>query len=187
MVAEVRDPWAGWTVADGLAACRPAAGSPVGLVAVFEQVRDPGNAGTVIRAADAAGADLVIFADQSADPTAPKVIRASAGSYFHVPVVRAGPVAGLLAQLRASGLRVVAADASGSVVLGSARLSQPTAWLFGNEARGLTAGARTGSDAVVRIPIYGQAESLNLAMAATLCLYASASQRRLSPSRERSR
>jgi TrmH family RNA methyltransferase len=143
-------------------------------VAVFEQVRDPGNAGTAIRAADGAGAGLVVFADQAVDPTGPKVIRASAGSYFHLPVLRTGPVAEIAEPLQAAGLRLMGADANGSVRLEEADLEQPTAWLFGNEARGLSGAATAASDKTVRIPIYGRAESLNLAMAATLCLYASA-------------
>jgi TrmH family RNA methyltransferase len=144
------------------------------LVAVFEQIRDPGNAGTAIRAADAAGADLVLFADRSVDPGAPKVVRSSAGSYFHIPVVSTGPVAELAPELQAAGLRILAADATGAGTLYQANLSGPTAWLFGNEARGLSPAARAVAERSVAIPIYGQAESLNLAMAATLCLYASA-------------
>jgi TrmH family RNA methyltransferase len=167
MAAVARDPWAGLDWAPEVAR-RPA------LVAVFEQIRDPGNAGTAIRAADAAGAGLVIFADQAVDPTAPKVIRASAGSYFHLPVVRAGAALDLVAALRQAGLQVLAADAAGPVPLGRTDLAKPTAWLFGNEARGLSQTALTASDKVVRVEIHGRAESLNLAMAATLCLYASA-------------
>jgi TrmH family RNA methyltransferase len=144
------------------------------LVAVLEQLRDPGNAGTVIRAADAAGADLVVFADQSVDPAAPKVIRASAGSYFHVPVAQAASVEEAVQQLRPAGLAILAADGAGEEALDRAALGQPTAWLFGNEARGLSAAARAAADQSVRIEIYGRAESLNVAMAATLCLYASA-------------
>jgi TrmH family RNA methyltransferase len=198
MAAVARDPWAGWGLAEALAAPHgpaadgqttsgaapaippgPAAdGRAVALVAVFEQIQDPGNAGAAIRSADAAGADLVVFTDQSVDPAAPKVVRASAGSYFHLPVVRAGTAGQLIPALKAAGLRVLAADRGGSVPLSRAGLDQPTAWLFGNEARGLSAATLAASDLTVRIEIYGRAESLNLAMAATLCLYASAAARR---------
>jgi TrmH family RNA methyltransferase len=155
------------------------------LVAVFEQVQDPGNAGTAIRSADAAGADLVVFADGSADPTAPKVVRSSAGSYFHLPVVGFGPVADLAALARAAGLRVIATAGGGGaelggpdLPLGGAALAAGAAWLFGNEARGLSEEALAAADITARIPIYGHAESINVATAATLCLYAAACARR---------
>jgi TrmH family RNA methyltransferase len=155
------------------------------LVAVFEQLRDPGNAGAVIRSADAAGASLVVLADQSVDPASPKVIRASAGSYFHLPVISAGPVVDWLEQLRQADLSVYAADGSAEEVLGSPALpwnsqalAGPLAWLFGNEARGLSQSALAAADRAVRIPLFGQAESLNVAMAATLCLSAAAAARR---------
>jgi TrmH family RNA methyltransferase len=179
VVAVARDPWVGQDV-DSVTADRLAAGHVAALVAVFEQLRDPGNAGAAIRAADAAGADLVVFADQSADPTAPKVVRSSAGSYFHVPVVAAGPVLGATQRLREAGLTVLAADGGGGVTLGApelplggpARSGAGAGW-FGNEARGLSAVALAAADNRVRIPIHGRAESLNVVMAATLCLYAS--------------
>lgn len=149
------------------------------LVVVLSNVRDPGNAGTAIRVADAAGADAVILADESVDPTSPKVVRASAGSIFHVPVVRSLPLEDALGALQETGLVVLAADGSGNVELGgagadAAALAVPTAWVFGNEAWGLSADDLALADAVVRIPIYGAAESLNLATAVSVCLYASA-------------
>lgn len=149
------------------------------LVAVMSNVRDPGNAGTVIRAADAAGADAVILAGECVDPSNPKVVRATAGSLFHIPVVRALPLLDAVVELQGAGLRVLAADGSGDVTLGEtgaddAALAAPTAWVLGNEAWGLSEDERSLMDAVVKIPIYGQAESLNLATAASVCLYASA-------------
>jgi TrmH family RNA methyltransferase len=152
------------------------------LVAVLADVRDPGNAGTVIRAADAAGADAVILAGDSVEATNPKVLRASAGSYFHIPVIEGLSLADAVITARSAGLRVFAADGSGRVDLGSgvasrASLSTPTAWLFGNEAHGLPPEALALAE-VVRIPMYGLAESLNLASAATLCLFASAEAHR---------
>jgi TrmH family RNA methyltransferase len=170
-VAVAGDPWSGWTVARSLDRL-------VRLAAVFEQIRDPGNAGTAIRSADAAGADLVVFADQSVDPAAPKVVRSSAGSYFHLPVVRAGMIEEAVAPLRRAGLEVLAADGAADLALGAAVLERPAVWLFGNEVRGLSAAALAAADRSIRIEIHGRAESLNVAMAATLCLYASIGQLR---------
>ncbi|WP_084104180.1 RNA methyltransferase [Demequina sp. NBRC 110056] len=152
------------------------------LVAVLSNVRDPGNAGTVIRAADAAGADAVVLAGDSVDITNPKVVRSTAGSLFHLPIARA-PLADACIALSEAGLTLLAADGSGTVELGGegaggASLGGPTAWVFGNEAWGLAEDDLALVDTVVRIPIYGRAESLNLATAASVCLYASAAAQR---------
>ena len=154
------------------------------LVAILSQVRDPGNAGAAIRVADAAGADAVILAGDSVDPTNPKVVRAAAGSLFHLPVMRAPSLADAVARVREAGMQVLAADTSGRSELGSEGapdLSLATAWVFGNEAWGLSAEELALADVVVRIPIYGHAESLNLGTAAAVCLYASAQEQRRSP------
>jgi RNA methyltransferase, TrmH family len=152
------------------------------LVAVLAQIRDPGNAGSVVRVADAAGADAVVFSHASVDPYNGKVVRASVGSLFHAPVVIDAELAPTIDALRARGLQVLAADGSGSLDLdapdAAALLARPTAWLFGNEAWGLPEDVLALADSVVRIPIYGRAESLNLATAAALCLYASARHQR---------
>ena len=154
------------------------------LVAVLAQVRDPGNAGTVLRCADAAGADAVVLTDASVDPYNPKAVRASVGSLFHLPVAVGVPAAAAVAGLRECGLRVVAADGAGPVdldrELDRGAMAGPTAWLFGNEAWGLPEETRALADAVVRVPIHGRAESLNLATAAAVCLYASARAQRAS-------
>jgi RNA methyltransferase, TrmH family len=154
------------------------------LVALLANVRDPGNAGTVLRAADAAGADAVIFADASVDIYNGKCVRASAGSLFHLPVVAGVRLPGTVAALREAGLRILAADGRGSATLDDPRtraaLSSPTAWLFGNEAWGLPDDLLALADESVAVPIYGRAESLNLATAAAVCLYASA-QRLFAP------
>jgi TrmH family RNA methyltransferase len=147
------------------------------VVCVLAHVRDPGNAGTVIRAADAAGADAVVLSDGSVDAYAPKVVRSTAGSLFHLPVVTGMPVPTVIARLRAAGFRVLAADGSGERTVDDADLATPHAWLFGNEAWGLRKEDLALADDVVRVPIHGRAESLNLAMAATVCLYASARHR----------
>jgi len=152
------------------------------LVAVLEEVRDPGNAGTIIRVADAAGADAVIFTGTSVDVFNPKVVRATTGSLFHLPVVVGVPLESTLERLREAGARILAADISGDdllTVLSDSHLDGPTAWLFGNEARGLTPEQLALVDRAVVVPIYGKAESLNLATAAAVCLYESAfAQRR---------
>jgi TrmH family RNA methyltransferase len=148
------------------------------LVVVLASVRDPGNAGTVLRTADAAGADGVIFSGASVDPYNSKCVRASAGSLFHLPVVVDAPLAESVLALRGAGLRVLAADGGARRTLDEAEsaagLGQPTAWLFGNEAWGLPGDVLALADEAVAVPIYGRAESLNLAAAAAVCLYASA-------------
>jgi RNA methyltransferase, TrmH family len=155
------------------------------LVVLLANVRDPGNAGTVLRTADAAGADGVIFSDASVDPYNSKCVRASAGSLFHLPVVAGCPAGEAAAALRATGLRVLAAEGSAARELsdlsGDMSLDRPTAWLFGNEAWGLPAGLLALADEAVAVPIYGKAESLNLAAAAAVCLYASARAQRPRP------
>lgn len=192
------------TAAD-LAAMRDGAGPR--LVAVLTRVTDPGNAGTVIRAADAAGADAVVLATGSVELLNPKVVRSTAGSLFHLPVVTGASLEEVLGALRGAGgaKAVLAADAAGewdldelqdrahSAATGggagwdddltaTARvapaLAAPTVWVFGNEAHGLAPAERAACDAAVRVPIHGLAESLNLATAATLCLYASAQAQR---------
>lgn len=147
------------------------------LVLVLPQVADPGNAGTLIRIADAAGADAVVICRGGVEATAPKVVRASAGSLFHLPVVTGVGWDAAVAAARAAGLRVVGADARGTIdVLAAPRaeLARPTAWVFGNEAHGLSAAQLAGCDATAAVPIFGRAESLNVAAAAAICLYASA-------------
>jgi TrmH family RNA methyltransferase len=155
------------------------------LVAVLAAVRDPGNAGTVIRTADAAGADAVVLTDASVDVYNGKCVRASAGSVFHLPLVVGVSAAEAASALRRAGVSVLAAEGSAELDLDSADsnalLAVPTAWLFGNEAWGLPADVLSLADRAIRVPIHGRAESLNLATAAAVCLYASArAQRRAS-------
>jgi TrmH family RNA methyltransferase len=145
------------------------------LMAVLAEVRDPGNAGTVLRTADAAGAGAVVFAGEAVDPYNGKCVRASAGSLFHVDVVRAPEPAVVVGALRSAGYTVLAADAHGEADLDGLTVDVPTAWLFGSEAHGLPPDLAAAADARVRVPIHGRAESLNLAAAAAVCLYASAS------------
>ncbi|MER7999011.1 RNA methyltransferase [Streptomyces sp. NPDC095613] len=152
------------------------------LVAVLAHVRDPGNAGTVLRCADAAGADAVVLTDASVDLYNPKSVRASVGSLFHLPVAVGVPVERAVHGLKEAGVRILAADGAGADdlddELDAGTMGGPTAWIFGNEAWGLPAETRALADAVVRVPIHGKAESLNLATAAAVCLYASARAQR---------
>ena len=152
-----------------------------GLVALLANVRDPGNAGTVLRTADAAGAHAVVFADASVDTYNGKCVRASAGSLFHLPVVAGVRLEDAVAAMRDAGLRIVAADGRAGHSLDDvqARLAEPTAWMFGNEAWGLPPELVALADESVAVPIYGRAESLNLAAAAAVCLYASARAQRV--------
>jgi len=145
------------------------------LVAICEEVRDPGNLGTIIRAADAAGADAVILTGRTVDPYNPKVVRATTGSLFHLPVAVGVDLASAVDRAHAAGVRIVAADIGGGDFLAArALLAEPTAWLFGNEARGLDEESLALADLSLRLPIYGSAESLNLATAASVCLYETA-------------
>ncbi len=148
------------------------------LVVVCADVRDPGNAGTVIRCADAFGADAVILTAGSVELANPKTVRASVGSIFHLPIVTGVTTATALDALRSASLRVLAADGAGERTLDqlarTGDLSQPTAWLFGNEAWGLPVEVAALADEIVRVPMWGRAESLNLSTAAAVCLYATA-------------
>jgi RNA methyltransferase, TrmH family len=166
-------------VVSGIAATRP---TPA-LVVLLANVRDPGNAGTVLRTADAAGARAVVFADASVDPYNGKCVRASAGSLFHLPVVAGARLEDAVQAMRQVGLRVVAADGRAGRSLDDPNvrdwLGEPIAWMFGNEAWGLPPELVALADEPVAVPIYGQAESLNLAAAAAVCLYASARAQRV--------
>ncbi len=162
------------------------------LIAVLCQVRDPGNAGTVLRAADAAGADAVVLTGSSVDIYNPKAVRSTAGSLFHLPVVLGADIDEVAAACRSRGIGLLAADGYGtlnldilqdenaarrlgaSVTESAYALENPTAWLFGNEAQGLSEAELGLADHRVAVPVYGAAESLNLGTAATVCLYASA-------------
>jgi TrmH family RNA methyltransferase len=162
------------------------------LIAVLCQVRDPGNAGTVLRAADSAGADAVVLTASSVDIYNPKAVRSTAGSLFHLPVVLGADAAAVAAACKARGIGILAADGYGTLNLDALQdenarrrltgagpesaydLAAPTAWFFGNEAQGLSPDELELADHRVAVPVYGAAESLNLGTAATVCLYASA-------------
>lgn len=146
------------------------------LLAVPVEIGEPGNAGTLVRVTDAMGGDGVVFAGDTVDPHNGKVVRASAGSLFHVPIVRERDPLAAVHALRDAGVQVLATTVDGDVDLDEADelLARPTAWLFGSEAHGLAAEVAREADHAVTIPIRGRAESLNLATAASICLYQSA-------------
>lgn len=147
------------------------------LVVVLAQVRDPGNAGAVLRVADAAGANAAVLTSASVDPYNPKCVRASAGSLFHLPIVTGEPAERAVDGMRSAGLRVLGAHPGSpetlDALLEAGGLRGPTAWVFGNEAWGLPDALVDRVDQTVRVPIHGRAESLNLATAAAVCLYGS--------------
>ncbi|HXH34506.1 MAG TPA: RNA methyltransferase [Plantibacter sp.] len=152
------------------------AGDPK-LVVILEEVRDPGNLGTIIRAADAAGADAVVLSGRTVDLYNPKVVRSTTGSLFHLPVAVGVELPAVLERARGAGLQVLAADIKGDDLLAARAegvLAQPTAWVFGNEARGLEDAHLEIVDRALTVPIYGRAESMNLATAASVCLFESA-------------
>ena len=144
------------------------------LVAVAVEISEPGNAGTLIRNADAMGADAVVLAGHSVDPYNVKCLRASAGSIFSIPVVAEADAAEAVAALTEAGLQVLATTVDGEVSLDDATLNAPTAWLFGPESHGLPSELAQMATHRIRIPMSGGAESLNIASAASICLYQSA-------------
>lgn len=150
------------------------------LVVVAAEVADPGNAGTLIRLADAMGAAAVIFAGDAVDPFNGKCVRSSAGSIFSVPVLAEADTIGLIDRLRAAGLQVLATTLDGEVSLDDAHpmLTGRTAWLFGPEAHGLADDIAARADHRIVIPMTGSADSLNVAAAAAICLYQSAREQR---------
>jgi TrmH family RNA methyltransferase len=142
------------------------------LVVVLDRLQDPGNLGTLIRTADAVSAAGMILVEPCVDPFDPKVVRGSMGSLFNLPLVRSGDVDGLFAGLHRRGLRVVAADAHQGVDWGQGLWQGAMALVLGNEARGLSADVVPHIDAWARLPIPGQAESLNVAVAGGVLMYA---------------
>ena len=167
------------------------------LIAVLSRIQDPGNAGTILRVADAAGADIVITTKGSVDLYNPKTVRSTAGSLFHVPIIQGVELEEFAEDVKSQGIVVLAADGYGTVnlqdlidhaavlragfsgetpaeVKGAFDLSRPTMWLFGNEAQGLSAEEKSAATMRIAVPVYGAAESLNVGTAAAICLYASA-------------
>ena len=141
------------------------------LIVLCEELNDPGNLGTIVRACEAAGADAVALTDGSVDPWNPKVVRAAAGSLFRIPVLTHTPVAHIP-------MRHLAALADSGASLDDVDLREPVCFVLGNEARGLSPASAAECDGAVRIPMVGPTESLNVAMAATVLLFEAARQRR---------
>lgn len=150
--------------------------SAVRTVVVLDRISDPGNAGTIIRSADAAGAVAVVFTSGSVDPHNGKCVRATAGSLFHLPVLTDASITDVLAVAREHGAHCLAADGRASMSLDDPAvrpmMTGLLVWVFGSEAHGVSEETRAAVDASVSIPIRGRAESLNLAAAAAVCLYA---------------
>jgi TrmH family RNA methyltransferase len=153
-----------------------ALGHKPGLVVVLDEVRDPGNVGAIIRVADAVGAGAIMFVGDCVDAYNPKVVRATTGSLFHLPVVAVGDMNQAVDALRARHVQVFAADMDGESLpaIPQSVLAQPTAWIFGNEAHGVDPASVALADKTVSLPQYGQVESLNISTAAAVCLYQSA-------------
>jgi TrmH family RNA methyltransferase len=147
-------------------------------VVVCVDVRDPGNAGTMIRTADAAGMDAVICCDGTVDPTNPKTVRASAGSLFQIPVVAGGEPEMVIETVRSWGFTTVGTAVRGGVDYAAFDWRRPTALVFGNEASGLPGSLLDGLDTQVSIPMAGKAESLNVSVAAAVLCFEALRQRR---------
>lgn len=147
------------------------------LVLVLASVRDPGNAGTLVRSAEAAGAAGVVFSQGCVDPYGPKTVRAAAGALFRVPIVRDVGLADALQVLREAGHRVIGADATSPDAVDQADLGGKTTFVLGNEAWGVPVEAEGLLDTAVRIRMPGPAESLNVAVAGSILLFEAVRQR----------
>lgn len=152
-------------------------------LAVLHEVRDPGNVGTLIRTADAAGADAVLLTRTSADPYSPKAVRAAVGSTVHLPVLTGAEAPALLAALREAGIASAATSGHAPADVFDTALPARLAWWLGNEAHGLDAGTLDAAELAVRIPLAGHAESLNVHTAATVVLFETLRRRRAEAAR----
>lgn len=149
-----------------------------GLILVLAEVRDPGNAGTLLRSAHAAGASSVVFTSGSVDPFSPKTVRASAGSVFGPRIVRDADPNELLDHLASVGVQVVTTDAEAATTVFDVDLTKPSAIVIGNEAWGLRSEPWSRLDTRASVPMPGPAESLNAAVAGSLILFEAVRQRR---------
>lgn len=148
------------------------------LVVVLAQVRDPGNAGSLVRSAVAAGASAVVFTHGSVDPFHPKTVRAASGALFRVPIVRGATLSTAIAAIKGAGIEVIGAASDATTPADGLDLSGPVALVLGNEAWGLPAEDRSLLDRVVGIPMPGPAESLNVGIAGSILLFEVVRQRR---------
>lgn len=149
------------------------------LIVALDALQDPGNLGTIIRTADAAGATAILVGKGTVDPYSPKVVRSTMGSLFHVPVIAVADLYPTLDQLAEAGAAVVATSLGAERSLYDLDLKGPVVWLIGNEAQGLSEAALSHATAQIRIPMPGHAESLNAAIAAAVCLFETVRQRPL--------
>jgi len=154
-----------------------------GLILLCADVRDPGNLGTVLRSAEAAGVRGVVCAEGTVDPYNPKCVRASAGALFHVPLVVGGNTVQVLSELGTWGMRRLGTSAQAGSSVWEAELTGPLVVVLGNEASGLGAEVDGALDGRLRVPIEGRAESLNVGMAAAVVVYEAARQRQAGPAR----
>ncbi|MDP2157456.1 MAG: RNA methyltransferase [Nitrospirota bacterium] len=148
------------------------------LLVVLDAIQDPGNLGTIIRTADAAGADAIILLPGSCDAFMPKVIRATAGSIFNLPLIYAEPDT-LVDWLSKKKIQLAVTAAAAGKTVFEAYLSDSIAIAFGNEAHGISDHLRKAADIFLNIPILGKAESLNVASSAAICLYEAVRQRKV--------
>lgn len=174
----------GWVAVTQFTAFPALSGSPEGALAlILPATQDPGNAGTLIRLADACGASAVFLGQDSADSTSPKVIRASVGCVFHLPTPRFNNLEAVVNALHDDGWVIAGTSLGGDLELSPQRTlewkDRKIAWMMGNEAHGLSAAEEALCDLRISIPMFGNAESLNVTSAATLCLWMSAAAQRL--------
>jgi len=153
-------------------------GEPASLVLVLADVRDPGNAGTLVRSAAAAGADAVVFTGGSVDPYSPKTVRSSAAALFSLTVVTDAPFDEVGAAFRGRNMTIVGTDAAAGTAMYDCDLTRRVAVVLGNEAVGLSDEARAMTDELVAIPMPGDAESLNVGIAGSILLFEAVRQRR---------
>jgi TrmH family RNA methyltransferase len=149
-----------------------------GLVVVAVELGDPGNAGTLVRSAEASGAAAIVLSAGSVDAYNPKVVRASAGAIFGIPVMEGCTAVEALDALSRQGRRRLAADARAGTPYDEVDFAAPTAIVLGNEAHGVPAALEAQLDGQVCVPMHGPAESLNVAMAGTVLCFEAARQRR---------
>lgn len=148
----------------------------VPLIVIIDGVQEPGNLGTIIRTSDAAGADAVIILKGTCDVFMQKTLRATAGSIFNMPIVHAEAGA-LLKWLASKGIRLSVTAVDGRTSMFDADLKNAVAFVFGNEAHGVSSQMKKNADFIFKIPIFGKAESLNVSTSAAVCLYEAVRQR----------
>ena len=148
------------------------------LIIIGENIQDPGNLGTIIRAAEGAGVNGIILTNDCVDIHNPKVVRSTMGSIFRVPIVIIDDLIDILNKLKKYGVTIYAAHLEGNVYYDNNNYKKGTAFLLGNESAGLSDIATENADLKIKIPLLGKVESLNVAIAASLLMYEAANQKR---------